>query len=761
MKLKKLTNLFLSIASLTSVSFMTVSCGNSNSLYTGEIPNEVILEKRIWQKTKSDMIDVDDENNKWVYSSDSFIEANDGTIQMKKDGDYIITEKFNTNLPFSVDVTMSLNGGNSISTNVEKDEFIFEVQALNSNMEVVDSQRLDELDEFPDEKKLEVKTFNLNPYGKQVSYVKFVLVKVFYKNYRTNRVGIGRVKIYTGESTKTTLPDGVEDNYVSEVTYTNYNSDIDPNIRTSRGISLQDVRTTYYDLGTNGNQKVLVIPVKFQDTTEDIFDVYAGYKIGGFDGMRKIIEQAYFGADGESGYESLSSYYYKSSYNRLNISGKVTPWYTYDGTVQEFYNVGKGESSVYDLVDKATMWYKTNFDDYAEFDTNNDGYFDCVEFVYAQPNCSSSSTGVCNKSKNTNAKDLFWAFCWKRSGQEPVENWPKPYTFVWLSFDFLLNNKNAAYTVTTNNTKTFKADAHTVIHETGHALGLLDYYSTGYDGSTPAAGIDMMDHNVGDHNAYSKWLFNWTEPKEQIVYDELDESTKEYTVTLRPFVESGDFVIIPAYNASSLPYVNKYENDEVRSNNDKAGKLDSPLNEYITIEYFTNDGVNYQDSLEPYENYSVSVMTEPGLKMFHVDSRLAHLSYNNSASDYSFDSYIEANADKNNYSFSSTSSTTVIDLAHHNDAKEQNYDTGTSDDKDYRMISSILARENLEKNLFGSPGHTLENADLFGSKSSGVNDFGVTNHQNFVFNNGYSNVYSFTIESMSKDSITLKFTYKA
>ena len=89
-----------------------------------------------------------------------------------------------------------------------------------------------------------------------------------------------------------------------------------------------------------------------------------------------------------------------------------------------------------------------------------------------------------------------------------MENWPKPFTFVWLSFDFLLNNINTEYKETVDGKSQFKADAHTVVHETGHALGLLDYYSTGYDGSTPAAGIDMMDHNVGDHNAYSKWTLN-------------------------------------------------------------------------------------------------------------------------------------------------------------------------------------------------------------------------------------------------------------
>ncbi len=54
-----------------------------------------------------------------------------------------------------------------------------------------------------------------------------------------------------------------------------------------------------------------------------------------------------------------------------------------------------------------------------------------------------------------------------------------------------------------------------LIHETGHALGLPDYYD--YDDAIGpkggVGGLDQMDGNWGDHNAFSKWVLGWLTPE--------------------------------------------------------------------------------------------------------------------------------------------------------------------------------------------------------------------------------------------------------
>lgn len=766
MDAKKIRLLSLSGLLVLGLGTGLVSCQNGNEVSVdetvwNETEEKVFFERRLWSKSNADQINIDDPENKWEYksaNSNTFqITSSDGSVRLRTNGDSITTEKFSTKKPFSVDITMSLNGGRKFPSglNLEKGDLVLVVEALDSNNRVVSKRTIDDPSVLPQEKSVDVIRVMLNSEKKSVSRVRIRLEKAYFKNYIEINIGIGRVKVYQGKQTDTTILDGVESEYVSNVTYTNNKAENYEELPTS-GIRLSDVRKSSYDLKSLGDKKILVIPVRFTDTDESKLHVYnssdnPGEKLidakylGGYDGMRKTIEQAYFGVSDETGWESLSSYYYKSSGGKLNITGKVSEWFTYDNTVEGFYKEAEGASSVYNLVVAACQWYKENFDDYAQFDQDGDGYFDCVEFVYAQPNCNSNTIGVCNKKKYPNSADLFWAFCWKRSGVEGIKNWPTPYTFAWFSYDFLYNNFNSTYFEKNGEDYTsLKADTHTVIHENGHALGLVDYYSTGYDGSSPLSGIDMMDNNVGDHNSYSKWQFDWYGPKEQVIYDENDETTKHYEVTLRPFESSGDFAIIPAYNREEL------------NSGTNPGKLDSSYSEFITLEYYTPTGLNKLDSEENYQYASgAKCMTEAGLKMLHVDSRLAYLSSSSSSGEIIFNDYLPVNASKSLLDISSSSSR-YIDLAHRNDATEQNYDTGSSKERDYRLISSLFANglEDKKTNKIH-----LSNEHLWGSKTSKVMDFGITNHENFVFNNGYQNVYSVQIEEMTDEYIKLSFDY--
>lgn len=58
-----------------------------------------------------------------------------------------------------------------------------------------------------------------------------------------------------------------------------------------------------------------------------------------------------------------------------------------------------------------------------------------------------------------------------------------------------------------NNDEKYYVDSSTYIHETGHLLGLDDYYSYNPNTIGKVYGADMMDGNLGDHHLYQKFFW--------------------------------------------------------------------------------------------------------------------------------------------------------------------------------------------------------------------------------------------------------------
>lgn len=111
-----------------------------------------------------------------------------------------------------------------------------------------------------------------------------------------------------------------------------------------------------------------------------------------------------------------------------------------------------------------------------------------------------------------NESQLAWAFT-TANGRSQENLKYKVGTFSWGSY-FFMTEGNYQSLLTG-----FLPDAHTYIHETGHILGLEDYYSYANSKENPeypVGGLDMMDYNIGDHMAFSKYLLNWISPKEII-----------------------------------------------------------------------------------------------------------------------------------------------------------------------------------------------------------------------------------------------------
>lgn len=350
-----------------------------------------------------------------------------------------------------------------------------------------------------------------------------------------------------------------------------------------------------------GNPKVLVIPVLFSGETVP-------------NNLVSNLQTAFFGTSEMTGWESLTSYYYKSSYGKLNITGTVLEPYNtgkktsyYDNLYNQYledldayYNYETDiypYSPEYEIIKDALEYYDSQIN-YADYDSNNDGYIDSIYIVYAY-------------DYNEYDDTLWWAFT-NEYLTEDVEYYDNVeadfYTFMSYYFiedEFYGNN--------------IKFNAETIIHESGHLLGLDDYYD--YDNTEgPDGGLgggDMMDSNVGDNNAYSKAILGWIEP--YIV------SGKDTNLEIGSFVSTGDAI-----------FVYKNWNGSI-------------FDEFIMIDFYTPTGINEAAS------GNSGLFSIFGIRIYHVIATLNNpedcwsiyemTKYNNSYTDKKLISIIEADFD--------------------------------------------------------------------------------------------------------------------
>lgn len=325
----------------------------------------------------------------------------------------------------------------------------------------------------------------------------------------------------------------------------------------------RDVKLASYTqtLPSTGHQKILVLPVEFTDYTAAKLDNQGGEK------TRNDLAKSFFGEASVTSWHSVASYYHASSYGNLTITGEVLPWFQVGMTAATLATKTSYNDPTYQVLE--LFYSSANSTLLREYDQNGDGFIDALWLIYALP------------ARAVN-EDLYWAYTYWYDRQ-PSTSKPVPGVYAWASYDF--NYEGYGKT---------GIDAHTYIHETGHILGLDDYYNYDEDSTYgPTGRVDMMDWNIVDHNAFSKLALGWTLP---YVIDGTETST---TIMLSPFESSGDVILI---------------NDSWNG---------SPFDEYLAIEFYTPTGINLKDSLSGgYPGNNLSGFTIPGVKIYHVDARL-------------------------------------------------------------------------------------------------------------------------------------------
>ncbi len=339
-----------------------------------------------------------------------------------------------------------------------------------------------------------------------------------------------------------------------------------------------DKATLYQGLMPSiGESKMLVVPVQFSDSTP-----FSEIEL-------KNISYSFIGKNDDNTndyWESVKSYYYKTSYSKLNFNITVADVFTPSITTSNF--LARESSNVnYDMTGShfiMSEFYNNGtinnkLIDYKNFDSDKDGFVDGVFLIYNAGN----DYEVFQERK-------YWAYTtWMMDGItedsniKPSVDKPIFSTYANCSQRFLYESSLS-----------LGQDAHTIIHETGHMMGLDDYYT--YDSKvsfSSSGGKMMMDNNIGDHDAFSKFALGWISPK--LV-------TKEEDITLRPFGESGEALII----SPDFVY--------------------NPFDEYLIIEYYTPTLLNELDSKAAYNSKTKNFMfRNSGIIVYHIDARIGHL----------------------------------------------------------------------------------------------------------------------------------------
>jgi M6 family metalloprotease-like protein len=219
-------------------------------------------------------------------------------------------------------------------------------------------------------------------------------------------------------------------------------------------------------LPTTGTVHILALLVDFPDTPRTI--------------SAAVIDAMLFGTGSPANYprDSLRQFYLRSSYGKLDIQGSTLGWYTTKNPRASYTDKGGL------LIKEIFEHFDTQGHDFSVYDNDGDGEIDSFNVFW---------------SGDTGEWATFWWGCttsFRGAGGDP---------------DFRVDGKALGkYTWQPEDDK-----AACVIHETGHMLGLPDYYD--YDATVgPGGGLgdmDVMGGERGDHNGYSKWLLGWLTPQ--------------------------------------------------------------------------------------------------------------------------------------------------------------------------------------------------------------------------------------------------------
>ncbi|MGQ9801961.1 MAG: M6 family metalloprotease domain-containing protein [Candidatus Saccharicenans sp.] len=306
---------------------------------------------------------------------------------------------------------------------------------------------------------------------------------------------------------------------------------------------------------TRGQVKVLAILIAFQDYAPITSADFIAQKLFG-------TEDVY---DPNYPYETMRAYYSRASYSQLDIQGNALGWYTTAYNRSQVIETTQGRQA---LIKEVLNYYDSLGHDFSQYDNDNDGYIDYFLVFWTGPHGEWASFWW---GYQTTFSDTSYLLDGKRL---------RRYSWQWELYNYPYGQFTPLV----------------AIHETGHALGLPDYYdyddSIGPDGGV--GGFDMMDANRYDHNAFSKFVLDWLTPavfsSGSQVYNPRASGDYPEALIFFPGAVSGD--IFNEYFLVQNRYATRNDSRLVSINGGNVGlavwHVDARLNSYGTNFLYDN-----------------------------------------------------------------------------------------------------------------------------------------------------------------------------
>lgn len=343
--------------------------------------------------------------------------------------------------------------------------------------------------------------------------------------------------------------------------------------------------SSFHQTPSLGEVPLLVVPV-----------VLNGFEESATEENRKRIEDAFFSktkSEDTLPNNSLSSYYYYSSYQQLHFVGEVTPYFypSKEGYMGYSNPYSFSLDTPASLAKDALSWAKNKLGmDLDSFDSDNDGFVDGVWLIYLES----------EEKELTGNVSAFWPFTTAKNEIAGTKENPMVNVFSWAGTSHLWGRNAGASMVSK-----FSYDPSVLFHETGHLLGLQDYYSydpysSGDGYYAPLGHLDIMDQDVGDHNPYSKMLMGWIKP-----YVVLGDAEIEISDTQK----KNSFFL--------LPY------DKKSYQKDSFGRIClNPFDEYLLLDFYTFE--NLAKNVREKNGEALSFPNVKGGRLYHVDARVLY-----------------------------------------------------------------------------------------------------------------------------------------